>query len=180
METIDCIKTRRSTRKYLDKDISDETVNRLIDCARYAPFSGGPIKEPQLWEFIIVKDKTIKEKLALTYEDRQFIRQAPIIIAVCADKTKDQKYRNWEITTSLAIQNILLATHALNLGACFITTFTQHEKHKKDRIRLIETLDLPKHVELIALIPIGYPDPSEKIKKKELRNINEMTHFNTW
>jgi len=180
METIDCIKTRRSIRKYLDKEIPDETVRKLIDCARYAPFGGGPKKEPQLWKFIIVKDKAIKEKLALDYEDRQFVKQAPLIIAVCADKTKDPKYKNWDITASLAIQNILLASHDLGLGTCFVTTFAHHKTHKEDRIKLIETLNLPEHIELIALISIGYPDPSEEIEKKELREINEMTHFNIW
>lgn len=180
MKTIDCIKTRRSIRKFLDKDISDETITELIDCARHAPFSGGPITEPQLWEFIIVKDKTIKERLALNYDDRQFIRHAPIIIVVCADKTKDQNYRDWDITASLAIQNLLLAAHDLNLGTCFITTFTHHETHKEDRIQLNETLNLPEHIELIAIIPIGYPNPSEEIEKKELRQINEIIHFNKW
>ncbi len=180
METIDCIKTRRSIRKYLDKEIPDETIKKLIDCARHAPFGGGPIKEPQLWKFIIVKDKTIKEKLALDYEDRQFVKQAPLIIAVCADKTKDPKYKNWDITASLAIQNLLLASHDLGLGACFVTTFAHHKTHEEERIKLIETLNLPEHIELIALISIGYPDPSEEIEKKELREINEMTHFNRW
>jgi nitroreductase len=75
METIDCIKSRRSIRKYLDKDVSDKITKKLIDCAGHAPFGGPPKKEPQLWEFIIIKDKTIKEKLALNYEDRQFINK---------------------------------------------------------------------------------------------------------
>ncbi len=164
MDTIKCIKTRRSKRKFLDKDISDEFVGELIDCARCAPFGGPPIKAPQLWEFIIVRDKEIKEKLALDYKDRQYIKQAPVIIAVCADKSKDLDYKDYNITASLAIQNILLAAHSLDLGACFVSTF-HHRKHKKDREILIKALGLPKHIELIALIPIGWPDLSEKIEK---------------
>ena len=180
METIDCIKTRRSIRKYLDKEVPDEIIKKLIDCARHAPFGGPPKKEPQLWEFIIIKDKAIKEKLALDYEDRQFMKQAPVIIAVCGDKTKDPKYKDWEITCSLAIENILLAAHDLGLGACFVTPFTHHEGHKEDRKKLIKTLNLPEHIKLISLITVGYPDPSEKIEEKELRNINEMIRFNKW
>lgn len=178
MDTIDCIKTRRSKRKFLDKDISDDLIRKLIDCARHAPFGGPPIKEPQLWEFIIVKKKLIKEKLALSYVDRQYIKQAPVVIAVCADKEKDIDYRDWDITASLAIENILLAAHDLGLGACFVTTFTHHQGHKEDRKKLIEDLNLPEHIELIALIPIGYPDSSEKIIKKELKEIDEIIHSN--
>jgi nitroreductase len=180
METIDCIKTRRSRRKFLDKEVPNEIVRKLIDCARHAPFGGPPKKEPQLWEFIVIKDKKVKEKLALDYEDRQFCKQAPIMIAICGDKTKDPKYKDWEITCSLAIENLLLAAHDLGLGVCFVTTFTHHEGHKEDRKKLIEALNLPEHIELIALIPIGYPDPSEEIEEKELREIDEMMHFDGW
>ena len=180
METIECIKTRRSRRKFLKKEIPDEIIRELIDCARHAPFGGPPKKEPQLWEFIIVKDKAIKEKLALHYEDRQFVKEAPVVIAVCADKTRDPKYKDWDVTCGLAIENFLLAAHDLGLGACFVTAFTHHEGHKEDRKVLIEILNLPEHIELIALIALGYPDPSEKIEEKELREIDEMIHFDKW
>ncbi len=56
METINCIKTRRSKRKFLDKNISDKIIAELIDCARHAPFGGPPKKYCQLLEFIIIKD----------------------------------------------------------------------------------------------------------------------------
>lgn len=182
METIKCIRTRRSRRKFLDKEISDEIINELIDCARYAPFGGPPIPDCQIWEFIIIRNKEIKKKLALEYNDRQHIAVAPAVIAVCADKNKDSDYRDWDITTSLAIENLLLAVNALGLGACFVTTFAHHvsKKHKEDRRKLIKALNLPEHIELIALIPVGYPDPSEKIEKKKLRGTDEMTHFDKW
>ncbi len=180
MDTIECIKTRRSKRKFLNKDVSDEIIRELIDCARRAPFGGPPIKAPQLWEFIIVRDKAVKEKLALDYKDRQYLKQTPVIIAVCADKSKDPDYKDYEITASLAIENILLAAHSLGLGACFVSTFGHHKKHKKDREILLKALSLPGHIELIALIPIGWPDISEKIEKKKLREIEEMTHFDRW
>lgn len=180
METLDCIKSRRSVRKFLDKEVSGEIIKKLIDCARNAPFGGPPKKECQLWEFVIVKDNKIKEKLALKYEDRQFIKKAPVIIAVCTDKTKDPKYMNWDITASLAIENILLASHDFGLGACYVTTFTHHEGHKEDRKTLIQALNLPDNIWLVALIPIGYPDTSEEIKDKELREIDEMAHFDKW
>ena len=180
MKTSECIKSRRSVRKFLDKELPDEIIRKLTDAARHAPFGGQLKKDCQLWEFIIIKDKSQKEKLVLNYDDRQFIKQAPIIIAVCADKTKDPEYKDWEITTSLATENILLAAYKLGLGACYVTTFTHHKEHKEDRKILIKTLNLPEYIELIALIPVGYPDSSEEIRPKELRNIDEMVHFNEW
>lgn len=118
--------------------------------------------------------------MVLDYKDRQYIKQVPVIIAVCADKSKDPDYKDYEITASLAVENILLAAHGLELGACFVTTFGHNKKHKKDREILIKALNLPDHIELIALIPVGWPDLSEKIEKKELREIKEMMHFDKW
>jgi nitroreductase len=179
MELLDVIKTRRSRRKYLNKEVSDEIVKKIIDFARYAPFGGLPRKSCQLWEFIIVRDREIKKKLALNYEDRQFVKEAPVVIAVCADKTKDPNYKDWDITASLAIENMLLTIHDLGLGGCFVT-FGHHDKHKEDRKKLIEALNLPQNIELIALITVGYPDSFEKIEKKELRDIDEMIHYDKW
>ena len=75
---------------------------------------------------------------------------------------------------------MLLQAHNLGLGACYLETFNHHEGHKEDRRELIEILNLSTHIELIALIVIGYPDPSEEIKKKELRELGEMIHFDRW
>ncbi|MBW2996093.1 nitroreductase family protein [Candidatus Woesearchaeota archaeon] len=180
MEIGECIKTRRSVRKFLDKEIPDNIIEKLIDAARHAPFGGPPKKDCQLWEFIIVKSKEIKAKLALDYEDRQFVKQAPVVIVVCADKNKDPKYKNWDISTALAVENIILMSHNLGLGVCYVDTFNHHEGHKEDRKKLIKTLKLPENIELISIIPIGYPDESEQIKDKELREIKEMMHEDSY
>jgi nitroreductase len=181
-EALDVIKSRRSVRKFLPKDVSDELIETLIDAARHAPFGGPPIPACQLWEFIVVRKPEIKGQLVLEYKDRQYIKTAPVILAACADKSKDPDYRDWDITVSLAIENILLAAHALGLGACFVETFTHHTlpKHIADREMLINVLNLPSHVELIALIPIGWPDPSETLEKKVLRPLKEMIHHERW
>ena len=180
MDTLDCIKSRRSVRKFLDKEVPDNLIKELIDCARHAPFGGPPIRECQPWEFIIVKDGKVKENLALEYEDRQFIKTAPVIIAACVNKANDIKYREWEIIVSLAIENMLLAAHSLGLGACFVSTFAHHEEHKEDRKALVEALSLPESIHLVSLIPVGYPDPSEEKKEKELREADELIHQDRW
>ena len=176
METFECIKTRRSVRKFLEKEVSNETIEVLIDAARHAPFGGPPKKFCQPWEFIIVKDDKIKGELALGYEDRQFIKKAPVIIAVCANKNCDKGYKEWDLIVGLADENLLLMAHDLGLGACYISTFTHHDEHKEDRKRLINALNIPENIELISLIALGYPDESEQKEEKELRGIKELIH----
>ena len=60
METLECIKTRRSRRLFLDKEVSEEQINKLLEAAIQAPSS----QDCQPWHFILVKDKESKEKLA--------------------------------------------------------------------------------------------------------------------
>ncbi|MFC2174894.1 nitroreductase family protein [archaeon] len=176
MEAIECIKSRRSRRKFLDKDIPDSVVDELIDAARHAPFGGPPMKGPQVWEFIVVREQKTKDKLALHYEDRQWVAKAPVLIACCADKNRDPDYKNWEVTVAMAIQNLLLAAHSMGLGACYVATFMHHVNHGAERDALREALALPENIELVAVLTLGYPDPSEELTEKELRGLKEITH----
>lgn len=180
MQTIECIKTRRSRRKFLDKIIFDEVIRDLIDVARHAPFGGPPIKDCQPWEFIVVKDSKTKADLALHYDDRQFVRQASVLIAICIDTAKDKKYQEYEAVAGLTAENILLAAHAQGLGACYVTAFLHHAEHAEDRKVFRQALSLPGNIMLVAILAIGYPDPSEKLEPKKLRNIKEITHLEKW
>lgn len=69
METIDCIKTRRSRRLFTDKEVPKEVINKLINCAITAPSS----VDCQPWHFIIVKNKESKIKLAKLKEEDNMI-----------------------------------------------------------------------------------------------------------
>lgn len=180
MNTIEGIKSRRSTRKFLDKDVPDEIIRDLIDAARHAPFGGPPIKDCQPWEFIVIRDNQVKAQLALKYDDRQFLKTAPVLIAVCTDTNKDKKYKEWEPAIGLATENILLAAQEHGLGACYLTAFIHHAGHVADKRKLREILRVPAGVELISILAIGYPDPSEKKEPKELRAVSEITHRDGW
>lgn len=178
MEVIRCIKTRRSIRKYSKKDVSDEIIVKLLDAARHAPFGGPPKIECQLWEFIIIKDEKIKRALTHNNEERMFVADAPVVIACCADTTKDPNYRDYDITVALAVENILLAATSLGLGTCYVTCYGNHVAHEKERKLLREILKLPEHIRLVCLITIGYPD--EEPQPKPLRPLKDMVHYEYW
>ncbi|MFH1752275.1 MAG: nitroreductase family protein [archaeon] len=181
MNVVECIKSRRSVRDYSVKEVSSEIVSELIDCARHAPFGGPSDKKVcQPWEFIIIRNHETKAKLALSFDDRQFVASAPVIIAVLADTKRDPDYKVWESTTSLAIENILLSAHSLGLGACYVSTFMKHEKHKQDKEVLRSALNLPEQVELVALITLGFPKENAEIKQKNLRSLEEIIHDEKW
>ena len=178
------IKNRKSIRKYKNIDITNETIEELINCARFAPSA----KNRQPWKFVIVKNK-VKNEIAdiMLEQEKQFkigmekqidnakssvkktaliIKQAPILILVFRPKD-----RNWIIGDSLsigaAIEHICLKAVDLGLGSLW----TRDIIYTKD---LIEKLVGQQQMELNSAIAIGYQDeyPKQRLRKK-LKDIIE-------
>jgi nitroreductase len=178
MDAIECIKSRRSIRKYEDRYVSDDQILELLDCARHGPFGGTLTLGCQLWEFIVVRDKGIKRALTHENSERMFVAESPVVIACCADTTKDPSYRDYDITVALAVENILLAATALGLATCYVTCYGNHINHKKERELLRRVLDLPAHIRLVCLVTVGYP--REEPLTKPLRDLRDMIHHEQW
>lgn len=172
METVKCIKSRRSIRKYSDRKIPDKIIRELIDCARRAPSS----HNAQSWEFIIVKNKTTKEKLSLIHKWAGFAKNASAIIAVCYDSERVKFSPSNLINPALAAGNILLAAHSLGLGACYVYVKESDEPEVEQKAKKL--LNVPENIGVLCMIPVGYPD--EKIQPKKLRKIDEMAHSDKW
>ncbi len=174
METIDCIKTRRSRRLFTDKEVPDEIITTLIDCAVNAPSS----IDCQPWHFVIVKNRESKLKLARLKEEgnQQHILTAPISIVVCVDINKSPG--RWIEDGVTATENILLGAHDIGLGAVYVTGFKSSKPEVAEDIRSI--LNLPENIMPITILPIGYPDDSEKLEKKELIDVNNIIHHEKW
>ncbi len=183
MEFQDVIRKRRSVRHFINRDVPDETVFRLLDAARWAP-TGGNL---QPWEFILVRDRANRERLVdatflgymtKTGKPQKWIFEAPVIIAACANaKAVIARYGSGELgqmnvlmDVAAAIENLLLAAVDLGLGACWVSGF-DHEK-------VTEALKIPQDVRVTALIPVGYTDrvqgPPPKLDPEE------FTYYETY
>ena len=84
MEVLDAIRGRRSIRAFKNKDVSNDTVETLIDAVRWAPSAGNI----QPWEFIIVRKLETNGKLAEAALCQTFVVEAPLVIVVCADENR--------------------------------------------------------------------------------------------
>lgn len=174
METIECIKSRRSRRLFLSKQVPEGTVKKLIECAIHAPSS----QDSQPWHFVLVKDKGTKAKLAkLKEEDNQeHILTAPLCVVVCVDTKKSPT--RWVEDGITATENILLAAHDLGLGVVYVTGSKTSKPEVAEEIKKI--LSLPKSIMPVTILPIGYADPSEKLEKKDLLDSDSATHLEKW
>jgi len=162
-EVIKVLKERRSIRKYQKKEVPEDIIKGIIDCARFAPTA----INIQPWEFIVITDGEMRKKIADITDYGKFIADAPVCVAVFC---KDTKY--YLEDGSAATTYILLAAKAYGLGSCWVAG---DKKYYAEDIRKL--LGVPDGYKLVSLIPIGYPAENPV---KEKRPLEEVFHKGRW
>lgn len=159
---IENIMTRSSIRTFKQQSVEDSKIDTLLHAGMAAPTS----RDMQPWHFVVIKDKDAIEKYASTnprHGDK--IRKTPLIIIVCGDTTRMQPGENrdfWVEDCSAASENILLAAHALGLGAVWTSVYPEMRKVKA----FSKNLNLPGNLIPLNSIMIGYPDEPADVKNK--------------
>jgi len=173
MDAIECINTRRSVRKFLTIPVEWDKLTEILDCARLAP-SAGNIQDRK---FIIAVDADLKAKIAEACLEQEWLKDAPVLVVVCAEPKKVERFygvRGEEVysvqNSAASVENMLLAAHALGLGACWAGAF--------DDEMLKRTLSIPDAAVPQAVVAIGYPDesPAEPVR----HGLESMVYFERW
>ena len=169
MDTLKAIHTRRSIREYQDKPIPEDLVTELLKAAMAAPSA----RNQQPWEFIVITDAELREKIPSVSPFTQMIVDAPLAILVCGDLKIETAPGYWVIDCAAATQNLLLAAHALGLGAVWTGVYPREERMDG----LTELLGLPEYILPHSLVVIGYPaeQPPQQDRFKPAR-----IHKNGW
>lgn len=162
MKTFDCILSRRSVRSYSSKPIETKYLNKIIQSAIWAP-SG---KNGQPWKFKIINDENTIEEISKLSRVSRWIKTAPCLIIVYLDKTRSYNYVKDIQSCGAAIQNMLLTSHDMNIGSCWIGELVE----KADVIN--EILHINDSLELIAIVTLGYAN--SKITNVGRRDINKF------
>lgn len=171
-EVLDCIHARRSTRKFLERQIELEQLETLLDAAVWAP-SGG---NNQTWLFTAIQNQEVLLKLnslvregfqnwvpddnypgklgakaSSQKEDYNFYYHAPTL--VIASNVPD--YENAMADCSLALENLFLAAQSLGLGSCYINQL--HWLRSDPGVRdYLATLGIPKEQVICSAAALGY------------------------
>lgn len=149
METIKAISTRRSIRKYTHSKISDEIIEKLLRAAMQAPSA----RNYQPWQFIVITDRHILDKIPQVHPYAEMMKQATLAILVCGDLNLEKSVEYCAINCAAATQNILLAAHDLGLGAVWLGVYPRKER----MVGLKNVFKIPDHIIPISLIACGYP-----------------------
>jgi nitroreductase len=167
MELIEGILTRRSIRALKPDPVPQEALEKMMKCLEAAPSAGNL----QPWYFYIIKNAAIKDRLCELSFDQIVVRQAPLVIAICAipgesaaqygDVGRDLFCIQ---DTAAAVQNLLLAVHGLGYAAVWIGVVKEKE--------ISECLKLPPDQKPVALVPIGLANETPKpMERKSWRSL---------
>ena len=163
MEAIEAIKKRRSIREYKDKPIPKETLEKMIDAARFAATA----RNVQPWEFVVITESSTLKKLGELAENGRFLAQAKACIAVFCAETKYYLEDGCAATC-----NILLAATALGIGSCWVAG------DKKPYCgEVTKLLNVPPSYKLVSLISLGYPKSEDSFYITEKRSAKELMHW---
>ena len=194
MNTFENIMTRRSTRKYLDKKVSQELLDKIIETGRYAP-SGG---NSQSNHFLVIQNKQIIARLVKMVEKAfskmeitenmyrslqnsinlskkggyVFCYNAPVLIIVANKKD----YGNNQADCALALENMMLEANELDLGSCYINQL-KWLNEDQEILSYLQSLGMKEDERVYGSLIVGYPDTKDgkPLRKALPRKGNEVT-----
>lgn len=156
------IMTRTSVRTYEPgRDISADTVETLLRAAMSAPTA----VNAQPWKFIVVRNADVRDSLAKSLPNAgDKLTAAPLAVVVCGDTAKFFKPQPdfWVQDCSAATENLLLAAHAIGLGAVWCGIYPDQARVKE----CAGALGLTGRFIPLCVVPIGYPTGENTPKDK--------------
>lgn len=180
MELQEAILRRRSVRKFTEDVVSDGELKEIFEAVRWSPSWANT----QTWEFIVIRDKALIEKVVSTYSEKNPATKgslaASALIVACAKTGISGCYGGKEVTSisnweffdlGIAVQTLCLKAHELGLGTV-VVGLMNHEACEK-------ILAIPEGHKVFAVIPIGKPavPPKEGPSRKPL---SEMVYLNSF
>jgi nitroreductase len=159
MEVFDVVCTALAIRKYKKDPIPNETIHRIVEAAQMT----GNSQNAQPWHFIVVENPDMINKLASLVRSGPYINQAPLAVVVAI---KDTRFA--ESDASRAIQSMILTAWAEGVGSNW-TGFYGLE-------RVNDLLDIPEDLQVLAVIPFGYPNQPTGKGLKRRKPLSDIAH----
>lgn len=168
------LKNRRSIRKYEQRPVEEDKLKLILQAALMSPSS----KRTNGWEFIVVDNKEVLEKMSECREvGSKFLAEAPMAIVVCANPEKSDV---WFEDASISAIILQLASADLGLGSCWIQVYKRMHTTEETAGDYIKTLlHIPDNLEVLNIVSIGYKNEERKPYDVEKLSYDKL-HWNTF
>ena len=169
MDVMEAIRTRRSIRNFLHRDVEEEKLRRVLEAGRLAPSA----RNVQEWKFLVVKDPLVRKRLAEAAKGQMFVADAPVVIVACAticDYVMACGQLAYPIDVAIAVDHMTLAAVEEGLGTCWLGAFYE------DQVK--EILGIPEKIRVVQMLALGYPEhvPEPRARKA----FDEVVIFEGW
>ena len=161
METFEALAKRASARDYMNQPVPKDMLEKLVDAGRRAPSA----RAVEPWEFVVITERAMLDKLAGIISTGVFLKQATACIVVFCQETK-----YYLEDGSAATENILVAATDLGIGTCWIAG-----DKKEYCAEVSKLLGAPEPMKLISLISVGWAVREPKQRKR--RTLSEVLHW---
>jgi nitroreductase len=169
MDTLDAIHTRRSIRKFEDRAVSDELIQKLLAAAMQAPSA----RNQQPWQFVVIDDRELLGQIGQMFPNARMAQHAPLGILICGDLHEETSPGYWVVDCAAAAENMLLAAHALGLGAVWTGVYPREQR----MAGLSKLLGTPDHVIPHSLMIVGHA--AEQVPPQS-RYLPDRVRHNHW
>ena len=181
METLEAINKRVSLKTRLSaRDIKQDIIAKVLRAAMLAPSA----RNNQPWRFIVVRGKEVVENLVnkAFSETNKVVKEAPVIIIVCANPNDDIIYGGKEyylLAVGMAVENMLLVATDLGLVTHPMTGVNEDE--------LKRILGIPHEVGFVIATPLAYPTEGsyekaaqERLSQRTRKDLKELVYSDVW
>jgi len=176
--------TRRSIRKYADKEVSEALLNQLMTQAARTQTMGNL----QLYSVVVTRSKEMKERLAPAHFNQPMVTEAPVVLTICADFNRTSQwarcrkaepgydnflsYQNAAIDALLYTQTLCNLMDEEGLGYCYLGTTVYLPQ------MIIDVLQLPRLVMPVATLTVGWP--AEEPPQSDRLPVESFVHNETY
>ncbi len=159
MEAFEAVRTVLAVRTYQDKPVPTEVVRRIVEAGRLT----GSSMNRQPWHFIVVEDRETLRRLGTLAQSGPYIAQAPLAVVVAIAKT-----RFAVSDASRAIQSMVLTAWSEGIGSNWVGF--------QGLTEVKALLGIPDDLDVLAIIPFGYPAKAGGRGKKQRKPLAEVAH----
>lgn len=172
LKYIEHFMTRRTVRKFSNREVSDALIRELVEAATHAPTTGNM----QLYSVVVTRDSDIKAQLAPAHFSQPAFTCAPVVLTFCADHNRFEKwcelrkaqpgYENFQSFMTAVLDTMIFAQQFCSLaelnglGCCYIGTTTYNAP------QISEVLNLPNRVVPVTTIALGWPEGESEVSDR--------------